>query len=115
MGDEPSLWTVLVGGAMLGLFSGLVFPAYIATTLLGVRADQHSVASAINFMVQRTSATLGTALAITFIAGARGSTGLHQALVVCAVGSTVGFALGFLVRHPLDDRVAASVGAPAWT
>ena len=115
MGDEPSLWTVLVGGALLGLFSGLVFPAYIATTLLGVRADQHSVASAINFMVQRTSATLGTALAITFIAGARASTGLHQALVVCAVGSTVGFALGFLVRRPEDDRAAASVTASART
>ena len=56
MGDQESLWVVLVGASLLGLFSGLVFPAYIATTLLGVPADQHSVGSAINFMAQRTSA-----------------------------------------------------------
>ncbi len=100
MGDEPSLTVVLVGGSLLGLFSGLVFPAYIATTLFGVPPDQHSVGSAINFMAQRTSATLGTALAITFIAGASGSAGLRHSLVVCAVGSVMGFALGSAVGRP---------------
>ena len=100
MGDAPALWPVLVGGTMLGLFSGLVFPAYISTTLLGVPSDQYSVGSSINFMTQRTSATLGTALAITFIAGASGNAGLHNSILVCVVGSIVGFGLGFLVRRP---------------
>jgi EmrB/QacA subfamily drug resistance transporter len=99
MGDTPALWAVLVGGSLLGLCSGLVFPAYISTTLLGVPPDQHSVGSSINFMAQRTSATLGTALAITFIAGSTGSGGLRQAIVVCAVGSAAGFGIGFLVRR----------------
>jgi DHA2 family multidrug resistance protein-like MFS transporter len=100
MGETPSVPAVLIGGTLLGLFSGLVFPAYIATTLLGVPSDQYSVGSSINFMTQRTSATLGTALAITFIAGATGNGGLHKAILVCAVGSVVGFGLGFLVRRP---------------
>jgi MFS family permease len=102
MGDVPSLWAVLIGGALLGLFSGLVFPAYISTTLLGVPSDQHSVGSSINFMAQRTSATLGTALAITFIAGASGSAGLRHSILVCIVGSAAGFGFGFLVRRPQD-------------
>ncbi len=104
MGDTASLWAVLVGGALLGLFSGFVFPAYIATTLLGVPSDQYSVGSSINFMTQRTSATLGTALAITFIAGAGGSAGLHNSIIVCAVGSAAGFGLGFLVQRPATQR-----------
>ncbi len=107
MGDTPSLWPVLVGGTLLGLFSGLVFPAYISTTLLGVPSDQYSVGSSINFMTQRTSATLGTALAITFIASTSGTGGLHKSILVCAVGSAVGFGLGFLVR-----RTGASVNHP---
>ena len=56
-------------------------------------------------MTQRTSATLGTALAITFIAGAGGSAGLHNSIVVCAVGSAVGFGLGFLVQRPAVRRI----------
>jgi MFS family permease len=97
MGDTESLAVVLIGGSMLGITSGLVFPAYIATTLLGVPADQYSVGSSINFMAQRTSATIGTALAITFIAG-NVAGGLHRSLIVAAVGSGVGFLLGFEVR-----------------
>ena len=101
MGDTPSLTAALVGGGLLGVFSGFVFPAYIATTLLGVPADQHSVGSSVNFMVQRTGATIGTALAITFVAGAtgKGALALHQAIAVCAIGSTLGFAIGFLVHR----------------
>ncbi len=92
IGDEPSMTAVLVGGTLLGITSGLVLPAFIATTLLGVPADQHSVGSSINFMAQRTSATLGTALAITFIAGATGTSGLRQSIIVgivCASGGVV--------------------------
>jgi MFS family permease len=100
VGDEPSLPVVLVGGTLLGVASGLVTPAFIATTLLGVPADQHSVGSSINFMAQRTSATLGTALAITFLAGAVGRTGLHHSLLVGVVGTAAGLGLTFLLHRP---------------
>ncbi len=87
MGDEPSMTAVLVGGTMLGITSGLVLPSFIATTLLGVPADQHSIGSSINFMAQRTSATLGSALAITFIASAGGATGLRRSIVVGVIAA----------------------------
>jgi MFS family permease len=100
IGDEPSLTAVLVGGTLLGITSGLVMPAFIATTLLGVPADQHSVGSSINFMAQRTSATLGTALAITFLAGATGSTGLHHSILVGVLCTVAGLALVFVLDRP---------------
>lgn len=99
MGDEPSLAAVLVSGSLLGITSGLVMPAFISTTLLGVPADQHSVGSSINFMAQRTSATLGTALAITFIAGAAGSGGLHRSLVVGAITTAAVIAITFVLHR----------------
>jgi EmrB/QacA subfamily drug resistance transporter len=103
VGDDPSLAVVIVGGSMLGIASGLVTPAFISTTLLGVPADQHSVGSSINFMAQRTSATLGTALAITFIAGAAGTAGLHHSLLVGVVGTAAGLFLTFLLHRPVHE------------
>ena len=111
MGDEPSLAVVLVGGTMLGITSGLVMPAFIATTLLGVPANQHSVGSSINFMAQRTSATLGSALAITFIAGGTGSSGLHQSIVVGAIGAAGSFVLIFLLDRPHREAAGVAAGA----
>jgi EmrB/QacA subfamily drug resistance transporter len=115
MGDEPSLLVVLVGGSLLGITSGLVMPAFIATTLLGIPPDQHSVGSSINFMAQRTSATLGTALAITFIAGSTGSAGLHQSVVVGAIATAVTFGLTFLLdqRATVTDDASVTVGDAA--
>lgn len=110
LGDTESLAMVLIGGTALGITSGLVMPAFIATTLLGVPSDQHSVGSSINFMAQRTSATLGTALAITFIAGSTGSGGLHRSLVVGVVGTVVAFALTYALYPPTASRRG---GAPA--
>jgi MFS family permease len=103
IGDEPSLGAVLIGGTLLGITSGLVMPAFIATTLLGVPSDQHSVGSSINFMAQRTSATLGTALAITFLAGAAGSTGLHHSILVGVICTIGGLVLVFVLDRPSHD------------
>jgi MFS family permease len=103
VGDEPSLTAVIVGGTLLGITSGLVMPAFIATTLLGVPSDQHSVGSSINFMAQRTSATLGTALAITFVAGSVGSTGLHHSILVGVLCTIAGMALIFVLDRPSHD------------
>jgi MFS family permease len=101
MGDDPALWTAIVPGCvLLGLATGLVFPSYIATTLLDVPVERHAVGSSINFMVQRTGTTFGTALAITFIAGSAGTRGLHETLVVTMIGCSICFVLGFLVRRP---------------
>jgi MFS family permease len=113
MGDEPSMAVVLIGGTLLGITSGLVLPAFIATTLLGVPADQHSVGSSINFMAQRTSATLGSALAITFIAGATGTAGLHHSIVVGAVGALASFVLIFLLDRPQSSLVGAGATSPS--
>ena len=110
VGSSPSMPVVLIGGTMLGVTSGLVTPAFIATTLLGVPADQHSIGSSINFMAQRTSATLGTALAITFIAGAVGHTGLHHSILVGIVGTTAGLGITFLLHDPRRRRATSHAG-----
>lgn len=98
MGSQESVAGVLIGGIGLGVASGLIAPAFIATTLSGVRSEEHSVGSALNFMAQRTSATLGTALAITFVAGATGSGALHQAVTVSALAAAIGVPLGLLLK-----------------
>ena len=113
MGDSPSVAAVLVGGTLLGVSSGLVMPAFIATTLLGVPSDQHSVGSSINFMAQRTGATLGTALAITFVAESVGSEGLHDALLVGAIGTAACLGLAFVVGRPAPTGTAPLVGEAA--
>jgi EmrB/QacA subfamily drug resistance transporter len=99
MDEEPALWSVVVPGCIvLGMSSGLVFPSYIATTLLGVPAERHAVGSSVNFMSQRTGTTFGTALAITFIAGTTGSEGLHQTIVLTIAGCAICFALALAMR-----------------
>jgi hypothetical protein len=50
-------------------------------------------------MIQRTGTTIGTALAITFLAGSVGTRGLHQTLIVTMIGCAVCFCLGFWVRR----------------
>ena len=101
MGNEPALWTAIVpGSVLLGLSTGLVFPSYIATTLIDIPVERHAVGSSVNFMVQRIGTTFGTALAITFIAGSTGTRGLRESLVVTIIGCSICFALGFLVRRP---------------
>jgi MFS family permease len=100
MGDTPSLPTVLIGGSVLGIASGLVMPSLIATMMLGVPAEEHSVGSSLNFMVQRTIATLGSALAITFVAGATGSAPLHQAATIGMVGSASILVLTYGLYRP---------------
>jgi EmrB/QacA subfamily drug resistance transporter len=99
VGDDPALWSVIVPGCVvLGMSSGLVFPSYIATTLLGVPAERHAVGSSINFMSQRTGTTFGTALAITFIAGSTGRDGLHQTILLTVVGCAICFVLALTMR-----------------
>jgi EmrB/QacA subfamily drug resistance transporter len=100
LGDEPALWTGVVPGCLiLGLFTGMVFPSYIATTLLDVAPLRHAVAGSVSFMIQRIGTTFGVALAITFIAGNAATTALHQTLVVTMLGCAICFILGFQVRR----------------
>ncbi len=111
MGDQATLTAVLIGGSCLGVSSGLVTPAFISTTMLGVPADQHSVGSSINFMAQRTSATLGTALAITFLVGAAGAAGLHRTIVLALVGSAGGLLLtAGIARRATETSSAMTSG-----
>ena len=100
MGTTPALWTAVVPGCvLLGLVSGLVFPSYIATTLIDIPVERHAVGGSVNFMVQRTGTTVGTALAITFITGSVGTQGLHRTLVLTMVGCAMCFGIGLFVRR----------------
>ena len=96
--STPALWqTIIPGGVLLGLSSGLVFPAYISYALQSVPADRHAVGSAVNFMSQRIGMTFGIAVAITFIAASQGSGALHRAFPLTIAGCLVCFGLGLLV------------------
>jgi MFS family permease len=100
MGEEPALWTVVIpGGMVAGVFAGLVFPAFIATTMHGVPVEHHSVGSAVNFMAQRSGITFGTALAITFIASNGGVSALRHSLVLSGACAAVCLVVGLWVRE----------------
>lgn len=111
-GSHEALWTVVVpGSVLLGLATGLVYPSYIAATLVDVPSNRHAEGSALNFMVQRTGTTIGVALAITFLANGTGTAGLHQTLGVAIVGSLICLIVGLAVdTRPAADRVSG----PAW-
>lgn len=111
IGPEPALWSVIVpGSVLLGIASGLVFPSYIATTLVDVPIDRHAEGSALNFMVQRTGTTIGVALAITFLASGTGTQGLRQTLAAGVVGSVICLLVGLVVdTRPRQVRDARSV------
>lgn len=110
IGSQPGLWSVIVpGSVLLGLATGLVFPSYIATTLVDVPGDRHAEGSALNFMVQRTGTTIGVALAITFLAKGSGTRGLHQTLAVAIAGSVICLLVGLAVdTRPRQARAASS-------
>ena len=96
--ETPQLWSVIVPGSiLLGLSTGLVFPSFIAVSLLDVPDDRHAIGSGINFMTQRIGTTFGVALAITFLTSADGVAGLQRTLVVAIVGSAVCFLIGLRV------------------
>lgn len=94
----PALWTVIVPGSiLLGLSTGLVFPSYIATTMVDLPSDQHAVGSSVNLMVQRVGTTFGVALAITFLTSSDELGGLHQTLAIAMASALVCLVLGFRV------------------
>lgn len=113
MGEQESLWGVVVpGSVLLGLSTGLVFPSYIAATLVDIPTDRHAEGSALNFMVQRTGTTIGIALAITFLATGSALSGLRESLAVAIVGSVICGVVGFFVdTRPMAERTRQRASA----
>ncbi len=94
IGDEPSLLAVILSSTLLGATSGLAVPSLASMALRGLPGDQRALGSAVNSMAQRIGATLGAALAITFVASEVGTGALRNTLVACAVAAAVTIPLG---------------------
>lgn len=70
LGDEPNAVVFVSGMSVIGVATGMVFPSFMAAAVSGVSADQHSMASGINFTAQRVATTIGVALGLTFATSA---------------------------------------------
>ena len=68
-----------------------------------------------SFTTQRVGTSLGTALAITFLADTTldGTAWLHRAMVVALVGSIAAFAVSLRVRRPPEPVSVPTASAPA--
>jgi hypothetical protein len=111
---EPNWGHLIPAEVLLGLTSGLVLPSFIALGVVGIPPHLHAVASSVSFTTQRVGTSLGTALAITFLADAslRGTALLHHAMVVALVGSAGAFLISLRVGRP-SMMGTAEVAAPA--
>jgi EmrB/QacA subfamily drug resistance transporter len=99
--DQAPNWGHLIPAEIvLGFSSGLVLPSFIALGVVGIAPELHAVASSVSFTTQRVGTSLGTALAITFLADASlaGTAWLHRAMVVALVGSVAAFFVSLRVR-----------------
>ena len=103
--SEPNWAHLVPAEILLGGASGLVLPSFIALGVVGIPAHLHAVASSVSFTTQRIGTSLGTALAITFLADTTlaGTAWLHRAMVVALVGSVGAFVISLRVgrRVPL--------------
>lgn len=106
---EPDLWATMVPGVMLlGISSGLAFPALIAAGVVDAPPDRHGLASAIGFTTQRIGATLGVAVAATILAAGDSSSvasydRLFVVMVTCGVIAVV--AGSFVDTRPREAAV----------
>ena len=102
IGAEPDWSQLIPAEILLGLSSGLVLPSFIALGVVGMPVHLHAVASSVSFTTQRVGTSLGTALAITFLADTslEGTAWLHRAMVVALVGSIAAFVISLRVRPP---------------
>ena len=66
LGDEPNAVAFVTGMSVIGVATGMVFPSLMAAAVSDVPADQHSLATGINFTAQRVATTIGVALGLTF-------------------------------------------------
>ena len=66
LGDEPNAVAFVTGMTVIGVATGMVFPSLMTAAVSDVPADQHSLATGINFTAQRVATTIGVALGLTF-------------------------------------------------
>jgi hypothetical protein len=112
---EPNWAHLIPAEIVLGLASGMVLPSFIALGVVGFPPHLHAVASSVSFTTQRVGTSLGTALAITFLADTtlEGTAWLHRAMVVALVGSVAAFVISLRVARPpvRVARAARTAGA----
>jgi EmrB/QacA subfamily drug resistance transporter len=109
--DADPNWAHLIPAEIvLGAASGLVLPSFIALGVAGIPAHLHAVASSVSFTTQRVGTSLGTALAITFLANGslEGTAWLHRAMVVALVGSVAAFVVSLRIERPTEAALAAA-------
>jgi len=91
--------TVLPGMVVLGVFSGISFPAFSNAALHGVTGQDSSLASGVQSAMQSVGGALGLSCLVTL--ALRFAAGQVQAGVAPAVAATHGYALAFRIGAAL--------------
>jgi MFS family permease len=101
-GTEPEPWTTwLPAVVLLGLGSGLVWPAIHGAAVHGVPGASYGSATAVNQTVQRISTALGVAATVSFVAGwepADGVGGYRAMFWLMAASGVAAIVLGSRLR-----------------
>ena len=101
LGDEPNTSVFVLGMAVIGVATGMVFPSLIAAAVVDVPFHQHSLATGINFTSQRVSTTIGVALGLTFATSAATASEAIDLLMAMVVATAL-LSLPFSAR--IDTR-----------
>lgn len=102
LGEEPNVTAFVIGMAVIGVATGMVFPSLIAAAVHDVPPHQHSLATGINFTAQRVSTTIGVALGLTFAttaASASEAIDLLMGMVVVTALLSLPFSSRIDTRH----------------
>ncbi|NGO06498.1 MFS transporter [Streptomyces sp. HC44] len=83
---SPYWLTMLPGLLVMGVGTGLTFPAMTAAALTGVAPEQHGVAGAVNVTAQQIGASVGVAALVAASTAASGTlAGYHLAYLAAAI------------------------------
>jgi EmrB/QacA subfamily drug resistance transporter len=108
-GDDPEIATVwLPAAVLLGIGAGIAWPAIFGSVMAGIPQDRYAAATGINQTVQRVSAAIAVAVAVTLIGTAEPEASLYRPLFVLTAMSG---ALSILIGTRLRSKTATPVVA----
>jgi MFS family permease len=112
-GDDVQVLSVwLPGAVLLGLGAAIAWPAIFGSVMVGIPSDRYAAATGINQTVQRISAAVGVAIAVTLLdaSGVTGADLYRRLFLLTALCGLLGVGVGTRLR-----TIARPAPAPALT
>lgn len=102
--DTPSVIRWLPGISLIGIGTGLVFPAVQGGSVIDMPSERYATASSLNHTIQRVGSAVGNAVAIMFVAASGAAIGFDRMFVIVLVASLLILPTGFTLSRERPAR-----------